>query len=43
MITCERCGRETSDPDLWDPEADTGRIFCDNCWDHRDEPLTVES
>lgn len=38
LITCERCGRTTTDPDKWDPEADTGRIFCDRCWDHRDEP-----
>ena len=36
-ITCVRCGRTTTDPDRWDPEADTGRIFCDACWDHRDE------
>lgn len=38
VITCERCGRTTADPDRWDPEADTGRIFCDRCWDLRDEP-----
>lgn len=34
-ITCEGCGRTTADPDRWDPEADTGRIFCDACWPHR--------
>lgn len=38
LITCERCGKTTGDPDRWDPEVDTGRIFCDSCWDHRDEP-----
>lgn len=38
-ITCERCGRTTTDPDKWDPEAETGRIFCDGCWDHRNEPV----
>ena len=38
VITCERCGRTTTDPDLWDPEADTGRVFCNNCWEHRNEP-----
>lgn len=42
LITCERCGRSTTDPDLWDPEVDTGRIFCNRCWDHRDEPTTKE-
>lgn len=35
MITCERCGRTTTDPDRWDPELHTGRIFCDECWPHR--------
>jgi hypothetical protein len=38
-ITCERCGRTTTDPDRWDPEADTGRVFCDACWPHRHEPI----
>lgn len=43
LITCERCDRTTADPDRWDPEADTGRIFCDRCWDHRNEPrFTVD-
>lgn len=41
LITCERCGRTTTDPDLWDPEIDTGRIFCDRCWDHRNEPAEL--
>lgn len=40
LITCERCGRTTTDVDLWDPEADSGRIFCDLCWSHRNDPLT---
>lgn len=40
-IICERCGRTTHDPDKWDPEADTGRIFCDTCWSHRNEPISV--
>lgn len=42
IITCERCGRTTTDPDLWDPEAGTGRIFCNRCWDHRDEPASTK-
>jgi formylmethanofuran dehydrogenase subunit E len=33
VIICERCGRQTTDPDKWDPEVDTGRIFCDLCWE----------
>jgi hypothetical protein len=32
---CVRCGRTTGDPDRWDPEAGTGRIYCDTCWPHR--------
>jgi len=36
-VTCERCGRQTADHDLWDPEAGTGRIFCDSCWPLRDD------
>lgn len=39
LITCERCSKTTADPDRWDPEADTGRIFCDACWDHRNDPV----
>lgn len=42
QVTCERCGRTTTDRDLWDPEAGTGRIFCDRCWPVRDEPVDVE-
>lgn len=38
FITCVRCGRTTNDPDLWDPEAATGRIFCNACWPVRDRP-----
>ena len=38
QVTCERCGRTTDDVDLWDPEADTGRNFCDKCWPFRDKP-----
>lgn len=41
VIVCERCGRTTTDPDRWDPEADTGRVFCDACWPHRDKPETI--
>lgn len=37
VIVCERCGLMTDDPDLWDPEADTGRVFCNHCWNHADE------
>lgn len=41
-VVCERCGKATMDPDLWDPEADTGRVFCGHCWDHRDDPPTED-
>jgi hypothetical protein len=40
-ITCERCRRTTTDPDRWDPEFGTGRIFCDPCWPHRNEETTM--
>lgn len=33
IITCDRCGRATTDPDRWDPDAKTGRVLCDPCWD----------
>lgn len=39
VITCARCGKTTSDPDKWDPEADTGIIYCDACWPHRHESV----
>lgn len=37
VIRCEGCGRTTTDPDRWDPEADTGRVFCDTCWPTRND------
>lgn len=37
VIRCEGCGRTTTDPDRWDPEADTGRVFCDACWPTRND------
>ena len=33
IITCARCGKTTTDPDKWDPEASTGIVYCDPCWD----------
>jgi hypothetical protein len=43
MIECVRCGATTTDPDRWDPEVGTGRIFCDRCWPNRDQgaPLSA--
>ena len=35
LVVCERCHTATTDPDLWDPEVNTGRTFCDTCWRHR--------
>ncbi len=35
LIVCCRCGKTTTDPDLWDPEAGTGDIYCNRCWDLR--------
>jgi hypothetical protein len=32
LTTCVNCGRTTGDPDAWDPEAGTGRVYCDKCW-----------
>lgn len=40
ITRCERCGRATFDPDRWDPEASTGKVYCDPCWDRRDTTAT---
>lgn len=39
MIRCARCGKTTDDPDKWDPNAQTGIIYCDTCWPDRDKEL----
>ena len=34
-IQCATCTAVTYDPDRWDPEASTGIVYCDRCWDTR--------
>lgn len=34
-IHCATCPAVTTDPDRWDPEASTGIVYCDRCWDAR--------